>query len=373
MSGRTTRARLLGSAGLGLLLGQGGCVDEPACGAAVGDLCLVVGTGDFGFNGDGLAPERSDLYLVSAARRGPDARLYVMDFNNQRLRRSDDAGLLETYVGNGEHAIADLDADRLATPLENPIDFGFLADRRLVFVSYHDPRVLTLADDGTLDLVAGAADGSPGLIGDEGDGGPASEARFIQLDGLVVGPDDAIYVSDSLAHRVRRIVDGSIETVAGTGEGAYAGDGGPGIEAALYWPTALELDADGNLYIADTFNHVVRRLAPDGTISTVVGTGAEGFAGDGGPASAASLSEPFGLALDVDGSLYVSDRGNHRIRRVDPSGIIDTVVGTGVDGLGRAGPALDSPLGYPARVAVDGDHLLIADQSNAMVWSLRLR
>jgi hypothetical protein len=349
------------------------CVDEPPCGASVGDMCLIAGTGETGFNSDGLRPGDTDLYLVSAARRGPDDRVYIMDFNNQRLRRIGDDGLIETIVGSGFHAIADVEAPLRQTPLENPIDFGFFADGRLVFVSYHDPRVLVISDDGTLDVIAGAGDGIVGTIGDEGDGGPASEALFIQLDGIAIADDDTIYVSDSLANRVRKIEDGMIETVAGTGEAAYSGDGGLATEAALRWPTALQLDRDGNLYITDTFNHAIRRLDTDGTISTVAGMGSEGHGGDGGPATAAQLSEPFGLAVDADGTLYIGDRGNFKIRRVGPDGLIDTIAGIGIEGIGTEGPASASKLGYVARVALDGDDLLVADQSSAMIWRIRLR
>jgi sugar lactone lactonase YvrE len=196
---------------------------------------------------------------------------------------------------------------------------------------------------------------------------------FIQLDGIAIADDDTIYVSDSLANRVRKIEAGIIDTVAGTGEIGYSGDAGPGTEAALHWPTALELDGDGNLYIVDTFNHAVRRLAPDGTITTVAGTGVEGDAGDGGMAIAARLSQPFGLALDQDGTVYIGDRGNFRVRRISPDGMIDSIAGIGREGLGSEGPASASELGYLARVALDGDDLLIADQSNGMIWRLRLR
>lgn len=348
------------------------CVEQP-CGTQVGDMCLLAGTGELGFNADGLRPQDTDLYLVSAARRGPDDRVYIMDFNNQRLRRIGDAGQIETLVGSGYHAIADVELPLLDTPLENPIDFGFLADGRLVFVSYHDPRVLVIGEDGTLDTIAGAADGIVGTVGDEGDGGPASEALFIQLDGIAIGPNDEIYVSDSLANRVRKIEDGVIDTVAGTGEPTFSGDGGPATEAGLHWPTALAFDPGGNLYIADTFNHAIRRLAPDGTISTVVGDGVEGDRGDGGPASQARLDEPFGVAVDDDGTLYIGDRSNFKVRRVDVDGTITTVAGRGVEGVGVDGPARESTLGYLARVAIDGDWLLVADQSNAMIWRLRLR
>lgn len=358
---------------LTMVLALGGCA-EPPCDRSPGYVCLLAGTGELGFNRDGLAPTRTDLFLPSAARRGPDGLVYIMDFNNQRLRRIGDEGLVETLIGNGFHAVADIGLPALDTPLENPIDFDFLSDGRLVFVSYHDPRVLVLDDDGSLHALAGAGEGEVGVVGDEGDGGPASAALFMQLDGIAVTADDTIYVSDSLANRVRRIAGGIITTVAGTGEETLTGDGGPGTAAGLHWPTALQLDADGNLLIADTFNHAVRRLAVDGTITTVAGTGSEGGTGDGGPAIAARLSQPFGVALDADGTIYIADRGNFKIRRVTPDGVIDTLAGTGVEGAsGDDGPAAAATFGYVARVALDDDSLLIVDQSNARIRSVTLR
>mgnify|MGYP001254056237 CR=1 FL=1 len=349
------------------------CADLP-CDQNPGYACLLVGTGEYGFNRDGLRPVDTDLFLVSAARRGPDGRLYIVDFNNQRLRRIGDDGLVETIVGSGFHAIADTELPLLDTPLENPIDFDFLPDGRIVFVSYHDPRVFEIGADGALHTLAGAADGVVGTIGDEGDGGPATAALFMQLDGIAVTADGAIYVSDSLANRVRRIDDGIVTTVAGTGVPAWTGDGSPATAAALHWPTALQLDAAGNLFIADTLNHVIRRLAVDGTISTVAGSGTAGAQGDGGPARLALLSQPFGVALDDDGTLYIGDRGNFKVRRVTPDGVIDTLAGTGIEGAtGDDGPATAATFGYLARVALDGDGLLIADQSNARVRRVTLR
>jgi sugar lactone lactonase YvrE len=362
---------LIGGAPWGL-----GC-DRAPCEARAGAVCPVAGTGALGFNGDGLAPTATDLYLVSVARRGPDGRLYVMDFNNQRIRRIGDDGLMETVIGNGDHWVATVGVPATATPLENPIDMRFMSDGRLVFVSYHDPRVLVLTPEGTLETIAGAADGVTGLEGDEGDGGPALAALFIQLDGIAVAPDDTIYVSDSRARRVRRIRGGTIETVAGDGNSDFYGDGGPGTAAAMRWPSALELDAAGNLYIADAINHAVRRLAVDGTITTVVGDGIEGDRGDGGPASAARLRQPLGVALDAQERLYVADRGNFRIRRVSAEGIIETIAGAGVEGdAGDGGPAIAAEFGYLSRIAIDeADEgaLLVADQSNARVRRVSLR
>ena len=239
------------------------------------------------------------------------------------------------------------------------------------------PRLGRNPQIGLLDLVAAILRGETGVVGvtgDEGDGGPALDALFIQLDGIAIAPDDSIYVSDSLANRVRWIHDGIITTVAGNGEGVYAGDGGPGVEASLRWPTALALGPDGDLYIADTRNHAIRRLAPDGTITTVAGVGTAGIDGDGGSATEAQLAQPYGLALDDEGSLYIGDRANFRVRRLTPEGTLETIAGTGVEGTaGVGGPALQAELGYVARVALDGDDLLVADQSGSTLRRLTLR
>lgn len=344
-----------------------GC--QPSCDEP-GVVCRLAGTGELAFNRDGLPPEQTHFYLPSSVRRGPDGRIYVMDFNNMRLRVIDDDGLVRTLVGNGFHAVADTTVPATESPLENPIDFAFAPDGTIVFVSYHDPRVLRLTPGGTLEVVAGT--GELGVRGNEGDFEDALDAAFIQLDGIAIADDGTIYVSDSKANRVRMIRDGIVYPVAGNGRDAYAGDGGPATEASLDWPTALALDASGALFVADTLHHVIRRIDPDGTITTVAGSGAQGFAGDGGPPEAAQLSQPYGIAIAEDGTMYIADRENFRVRRVR-NGVIETIAGTGVNGLaGDGGLARDAELGHIARVALDGDALLVADQSNGCARRITL-
>lgn len=355
-----------------LLAVAAGCapapVEEGPCGGA-GVICHVAGTGEAGFNGDGLTPEATQLYLPSAARLGPDGLLYVMDYNNMRLRCRLEAGVVDTVAGNGVHAIAQPDGSARDSPFENPIDLGFLPDDRLVIVSLHDPRVLRVEHDGTLVSIAGT-----GEAGDGGDGGPSTEATFQELAALAVAPDGSLFVSDSKANRVRVIrPDGQVYAYAGTGEVGGGGDGGPAVDAQLSSPAGLALDASGNLYVADMFNHRVRRVdAETGVIDTVAGTGARGFAGEGGPALAAELQWPRGVAVAPDGRLYIADTYNHRLRRVESDGTLVTVAGSARGHAGDGGPAVEAQLDGPAYLEATGELLYVADMQNHVVRVLHL-
>ncbi len=338
------------------------CESGPA-----GTLCGIAGTGELAFIKDGLPAQATAFYLPSEMRRGPDGLLYIMDFNNMRLRRISADGTVETVAGDGFHAGATEGAVATESSLENPIDFAFLPDGRIALISYHDPRVLVIDNDGTLVKIAGNA--QPGIRGFEGDGGDANLAQFFRLAGIAVGPDGAVYLADDSANRVRVIRGGIITTFAGTGRSTYTGDGGPATAATLFAPTALAIDGANNVYIADAGNHAIRKVTSAGTITTIAGTGVKGYSGDGGPAIAAQLAAPDGVAVGTDGTVFVSDRLNSVIRKITVDGTIRTIVGTGARGnTGDNGPALAAELGYPSRIQLDTDgSLLIADQTNSCV------
>ena len=221
----------------------------------------------------------------------------------------------------------------------------------------------------TITTVAGT--GESGYSGDySGDGGPAVEVALVYAYGLAVDGVGNLYFSDGT--RIRRVDStGIITTVAGTGERGYSGDGGPAVEALLI-ASGVAVDRAGNLYIADTYNSRIRRVDSTGTITTVVGSGEFGYSGDGGPAVEAALGYVRGVAVDGAGNLYIADANNSRIRRVDLTGIITTVAGSGEFGYsGDGGPAVEAALGlagYLGEVAVDGaGNLYIADTYNARI------
>jgi uncharacterized protein (TIGR03437 family) len=215
------------------------------------------------------------------------------------------------------------------------------------------------AASGILTLVAG--NGTPGFSGDNG---PATSAQLANPQGVAVDSAGNLYIADTTNQRIRKVANGVIATVAGNGTPGYTGDNGPPTSAQLYSPTAVAVDSAGNLYIADTHNQSIRKVA-SGVIATVAGNGTRGSSGDNGLATSALLNNPYGLAVDSAGNLYIADSSNNRIRKVS-GGMIATVAGNGTPGYsGENGPAINAQLDYPQGVAVDSaGNLYIADAGN---------
>ena len=232
-----------------------------------------------------------------------------------------------------------------------------------IYIARHGHNLISRIDQkGMLADVVGT-----GASGHSGDGGPATKAQLRVPAGLTFDADGNLYIADRDNHRVRKVdKKGIITTVAGNGTAGFSGDGGPATQASLNLPSGVVVDKKGNLYIADRSNDRVRMVNTKGIIQTIAGNGNEGYHGDNMPALKATLDKPFGLALDKDNNLYIADRGNNRIRKVDRSGMISTVAGDGgYYFIGDNGPAYRASIAGPTDVAVDGKgNIYIADRNN---------
>ncbi|GBD25818.1 Virginiamycin B lyase [bacterium HR30] len=329
----------------------------------------IAGNGMAGYDGDGRDPLATAFYLPQDLTVGPDRLLYLVDWNNHRLRRIRN-GVVETIAGTGELGDAQ-DGDALYTKFNHPTNVAFDRQGRLLVAAWHNSLVKRLDfATGRVENVAGTGARAFG-----GDGGPANEAKLDLPSSIACDSKGNILVSDQANYRIRLIdPDGIIRTICGTSEG-YSGDGGPAILAQLRAPRGqsappagrIAIDALDQIYIADTGNHVIRFIDTDGIIHTIAGTaGKPGYSGDGGPATQAQLNTPSDVAVARDGSVYVADTMNSVIRRIRPDGVIETVAGTGEQGFaGDGGPAtsarLDRP--YGVEVAPNG-HVFIADTHN---------
>ncbi len=206
-----------------------------------------------------------------------------------------------------------------------------------------------------------------GASGYSGDGGPATKATMNIPAGLTFDRHGNLYIADRANHRVRKVdTKGIITTVAGNGTAGFSGDRGPATQASLNLPSGVAVDNNGNLYISDRSNNRVRKVSSKGIIQTFAGNGSDGYHGDNMPALQATLDKPFGLALDKDNNLYIADRGNNRIRKIDSSGLISTVAGDGgFYYIGDNGPAYRASIAGPTGVTVDRKgNIYIADRGN---------
>ncbi|MFE5244143.1 MULTISPECIES: NHL domain-containing protein [unclassified Streptomyces] len=328
------------------------------------DISTVAGTGVAGFKGDNEPAVAAQLNRPYGIALDSTGSLYFSDYNNHRVRKISTDGKISTVAGTGAGYRGD-GGPAVSALLNCPREVAVDAAGSVYVTDAANHRVRVITPDGKIDTVAGT-----GTAGFSGDGGPAAKAQLNYPLGVAVDSSGALYISDHSNNRVRKIgTDGKISTVAGNGAAGFKGDDGPAASAQLNRPYALAVDDADILYITDGNNHRVRKVAADGTISTVAGKGTAGFSGDGGPATSAQLNLPLGVVVDSTGTLYISDYNNHRVRKVGPDGKISTLAGKGTAGIGGdGGPAAAAQLNYPFGLAVDCvDTLYIADHLNNRV------
>jgi sugar lactone lactonase YvrE len=319
------------------------------CPRAPGNICTVAGTGVAGDGADLLPPLQTRLYAPVDMTFTPTGGLVVVDWNNHRIRAVNDQGLLRIVAGAGE-LVPETLLDDVTTRLNHPTDVIFDAEGRLVIAAWHNSRIKRV-DMNTLALedIAGTGARSYG-----GDGGPATSCDLNLPAGIVYDSAGNLLVSDQANQRIRMIdKQGMISTIAGSGKRGFAGDGGPALQAEFALPVGqrghpaahIALAGDGTLYLADTENNRVRQITPgpERIVSTVAGSGKYGWAGDGGPATAAELAYPVDVAVGRDQALYIADTENNCVRKVQ-DGLMTTVAGV----CGGCGVALDDACRCPS-------------------------
>ncbi len=241
--------------------------------------------------------------------------------------------------------------------------------------SYDSTAQILDAGDGSIESATASVNSSITTFagGGIGDGEPATTAAIAATygsTGIATGPDGSLYIADTQNNRVRKIgVNGIITTIAGNGVAGFSGDGGPATLASLNQPWGVAVAADGTIYVADTHNNRIRRIDTGGIISTIAGNGIPGFTGDGGLATQASLSNPISVAIGPQNAVYFIDSGNQRVRSVSLDGVITTVAGNGTETFnGDGGPATQAGLGYPGGLAVGQDgNIYIADTLHSRI------
>ncbi|MEQ1654934.1 MAG: NHL repeat-containing protein [Nitrospira sp.] len=331
---------------------------------------MVAGTGELGSIGDGGLATRARLWFAAGVAVDAAGNIVIADSFNNRVRRVDAAsGKIETVAGTGQQGFSG-DGD-LATEAQLNSPSGVAIDGKgniIIADSFNNRIRIVDARTGIISTVAGT--GEQGLSGDDG---LAVRAQLSGPTGLALSADGTLFIADSGNHRIRRLDRSQqvIVTVAGSGVAGDAGDGGLAVQAELNDPSGVAVDRNGHLLIADTMNNRVRRVdAASGIMSTVAGTGEEGFDGDGDSATLARLMQPSGIAIDAEGAVYLSDTFNNRIRRIDGvSGIITTVVGTDLRGHSINGMLAETaPLNNPMGLTRDSlGNLLVADSGNHCV------
>jgi streptogramin lyase len=335
-------------------------------------VATFAGTGVKGFSGDGGPAEKAQFNNPFAVARGPDGFLYVCDVDNHRVRRIDRDGTITTFAGNGKRGYFGDGGPASKAALNSPYELAWDKDGNLHFVEIGSHTVRRVdAETGVISTIAGT--GKPGF---GGDGGPAARATLNQPHSLAFDAAGDLFVCDILNHRVRKIdmKTKTIGTWAGNGTKRTSPDDSPIAGSSLHGPRALAFAPDGSLWLALREGNAVLKLDPKaGTFRRVAGTGKSGFTGNGGPALEATLSGPKGIALDANGNVCLADTESHSIRMIHArKGTLELVAGDGKKGNGPDGPARSCRLARPHGVFVDFDGtIFIGDSENHRVRVIR--
>jgi uncharacterized protein (TIGR03437 family) len=335
------------------------------CGTVVGQsgggylITTVAGDGAAGFSGDDSAATVAQLCSPAGVAADANGNVFVADTCNNRIRKISATGIITTVVGNGVLGSGGDGGLATAAQLNGPSGVVVDAPGNLFIADTANQRIRKVSTSGIITTVAGT-----GTSGFGGDGGLATAAQLRLPQGVAVDGSGNLFIADTDNSRIRKVsTSGIITTVAGNS--GFGGDGGLATAASLYIPYGVTVDGSGNMFIADTGNQRIRKVSAGGIITTVAGSESGLFCCDGEPATYAALYSPSGVAVDATGSLFITERGSQRIRKVSASGIITTIAGTGVRGFsGDGGPAFGSELDYPTGISIDAVGNLFATTGN---------
>jgi len=321
--------------------------------------------------GDGQPATNVTLTLVDGIAVDVQGNVFIAHRSKNRIRKINKEGIITTIAGNGDAGYSGDNGPAISATLNFPAGLCIDKHENLFIADRNNHRVRMINAEGIITTVAGT--GSPEY---GGDGGPATFAQLNFPSDLVCDDSRGLFISDRSNSRIRKVnSDGIISTYAGMGVAGYGGDFGPATEAMLKFPFGIAKDIEGNLFIADRGNNRIRKVTSQGIITTVAGDGSHFFSGDYGPAERASLAFPTDVTIDEKGSLYISDRNNNRIRKVDSMGIITTFMGTGereYNGDNEIAP--ETSLSLPFSIAIDSErNLLVVDRSHFMVRKVNLQ
>jgi len=329
-----------------------------------GNIHSIAGDGYANFYGDAAAATSSEVNHPQDVAVDSSGNVYIADTGNAAIRKITSDGLINTIAGNATVGYSGDGSAATSAGLIQPYGVAVDSTGNVYIDEPTDGRIRKVTiSDGKINTVAGN-----GTLGFGGDGSAASSAQLNLPTGIAVDSSGNLYIADSGNFRVRKMAGGNISTVAGNGGVSYSGDGGPATKAQLNRPQAVAVDSAGNLYIADTNNNVVRKVAANGTITNFAGNGTAGFGGDNGAATSAQLNSPEGLAVDSAGNVYIADTLNARVRKVS-GGTISTVAGSSSIGYaGDGSAATNAQLNTPIGLAVDSaGNLYVADFGNNVI------
>jgi sugar lactone lactonase YvrE len=316
---------------------------------AGGTISTIAGNGQANFGGDGGAATSAQLSYPNGIAVDHTGNIYIADLLNNRVRVVTPTGTINTYAGNGIPGFGGDGGAATNAELNQPSGLAIDSSGNLYIADSNNSVVRMVNTQGVISTVAGTG----GVGGYSGDGGAATKATLLAPIGVAVDSSGNIYIADYYGWiREVNASTGVISTIAGNGTNGYTGDGGPATSAQFYNPIGVAVDSSGNVYVADSGNGAVRMIS-NGTISTIAGTGILSYTGDGGPAALAQFSAISSIAVDAQGNIYVADTNNNAIRLFPLGGTVSTVGGNGMQGYtGDGGAATVAELNNPRGVAV---------------------